>query len=64
MRSVKRARGTGRADLAGAAAEIRKPVALQEGGAMDRTWPFVVPGVIVVLVGLGWMLRGFNILGG
>ncbi|MFE5408138.1 hypothetical protein [Microbacterium sp. NPDC056569] len=27
-------------------------------------WPFLVPGVILVLVGLVWTLQGFNVLGG
>lgn len=31
---------------------------------MKRMWPFLVPGVIMVLVGLVWMLQGLNVLGG
>ncbi|MFH8252394.1 hypothetical protein ACH3VR_18655 [Microbacterium sp. B2969] len=31
---------------------------------MKRSWPFVVPGVILVLVGLVWFLQGIDVLGG
>ncbi|WP_342002054.1 hypothetical protein MRBLWH7_002706 [Microbacterium sp. LWH7-1.2] len=27
-------------------------------------WPFLVPGVILVAVGLVWTLQGLNVLGG
>ena len=27
-------------------------------------WPFLVPGVILGVVGLIWTLQGFNVLGG
>lgn len=31
---------------------------------MKRSWPFLVPGVILAAVGLLWSLQGFNIVGG
>ncbi|KRC51615.1 hypothetical protein ASE16_00505 [Leifsonia sp. Root227] len=31
---------------------------------MKRSWPFVVPGVILGLVGLVWTLQGLNVLRG
>ncbi|WP_243077191.1 hypothetical protein [Microbacterium sp. SS28] len=31
---------------------------------MKRIWLFVVPGVILVLVGLVWTLQGVGVLGG
>ncbi len=31
---------------------------------MKRIWPFLVPGVILVLLGLVWTLQGFNVIGG
>lgn len=31
---------------------------------MKRIWPFVVPGVILIAVGLVWTLQGLNVLGG
>ena len=31
---------------------------------MKRIWPYVVPGVLLTLVGLVWTLQGFNILSG
>ncbi len=27
-------------------------------------WPFVVPGVLLILVGLVWTLQGLNVIGG
>ena len=33
-------------------------------GIVKRMWPFLVPGVILSLVGLVWTLQGFNVLGG
>jgi hypothetical protein len=27
-------------------------------------WPFLVPGVLLALVGLVWTLQGLNVLGG
>ena len=32
--------------------------------AVKRIWPYLVPGVILVLLGLVWTLQGFNVLGG
>ena len=29
-----------------------------------KLWPFVVPGVILIAVGLVWTLQGLNVLGG
>ena len=31
---------------------------------MKRVWPFAVPGVILVAVGLVWPLQGLNVIGG
>ena len=31
---------------------------------MKRSWPFIVPGVILGLVGLVWTLQGLNVLRG
>ena len=31
---------------------------------MRRMWPFLVPGVILAVVGLVWTLQGLNVLGG
>lgn len=31
---------------------------------MKRIWPYVVPGVILALVGIVWTLQGLNVLGG
>ncbi|NEN07731.1 hypothetical protein G3T36_17890 [Diaminobutyricibacter tongyongensis] len=31
---------------------------------MKRSWPFLVPGVILVAAGLVWTLQGFNVLRG
>jgi hypothetical protein len=31
---------------------------------VKRTWPFLVPGVILAAVGLVWTLQGINVLGG
>ena len=31
---------------------------------MKRIWPFLVPGVILIAIGLVWTLQGFNVLGG
>ena len=31
---------------------------------MKRMWPFLVPGVILGLVGAVWTLQGLNVLGG
>jgi hypothetical protein len=31
---------------------------------MKRTWPFLVPGVILAAVGLLWTLQGLNVLRG
>ena len=31
---------------------------------MKRTWPFLVPGVILTGVGLVWTLQGLNVLSG
>ena len=31
---------------------------------MKRIWPFLVPGVLLSLVGLVWTLQGLNILRG
>lgn len=31
---------------------------------MKRIWPYLVPGVLLALVGLIWTLQGFNVLGG
>lgn len=31
---------------------------------MKRIWLFLVPGVILVAVGLVWTLQGLNVLGG
>ncbi|MET0734791.1 MAG: hypothetical protein ABWY55_03995 [Microbacterium sp.] len=31
---------------------------------MKRIWPFLVPGVLLALVGLIWTLQGLNVLGG
>lgn len=31
---------------------------------MKRIWPYLVPGVILSLVGLVWTLQGVNVLGG
>lgn len=31
---------------------------------MKRIWPYLVPGVLLSLVGLVWTLQGFDILGG
>ena len=31
---------------------------------MKRIWPFLVPGVILGLLGLVWTLQGFNVIGG
>ncbi len=31
---------------------------------MKRIWPFLVPGVILSLVGLVWTLQGFDVLRG
>ena len=31
---------------------------------MKRIWPYLVPGVILALVGIVWTLQGFNVLGG
>jgi len=29
---------------------------------MKRSWPFLVPGVILAAAGLVWTLQGFNVL--
>jgi hypothetical protein len=31
---------------------------------VKRIWPFVVPGVLLILVGLVWTLQGLNAIGG
>jgi hypothetical protein len=31
---------------------------------MKRSWPFLVPGVILAAAGLVWTLQGFNVLQG
>jgi len=31
---------------------------------VKRMWPFLVPGVLLSLVGLIWTLQGFNVLPG
>lgn len=31
---------------------------------MKRIWPFLVPGVLLALIGAVWTLQGFNVLGG
>ncbi|GAB3586572.1 hypothetical protein GCM10027406_36910 [Leifsonia lichenia] len=31
---------------------------------MKRSWPFIVPGVVLGLVGLVWTLQGLNVLRG
>ena len=31
---------------------------------MNRIWQYLVPGVILVCVGLVWTLQGLNVLGG
>jgi hypothetical protein len=31
---------------------------------MKRSWPFVVPGVILAAIGLVWTLQGFDVIGG
>ena len=31
---------------------------------MKRIWPYLVPGVILALVGIVWTLQGLNVLGG
>lgn len=31
---------------------------------MNRIWPFVVGGVVLIAVGLVWTLQGLNVLGG
>ena len=31
---------------------------------MKRIWPYLVPGVILALIGIIWTLQGFNVLGG
>lgn len=31
---------------------------------MKRSWPYLVPGVILAAVGLLWTLQGFNVIGG
>lgn len=31
---------------------------------MKRIWPWLVPGVILALIGILWTLQGFNVLGG
>ena len=31
---------------------------------MKRTWPFLVPGVLLALVGLVWTLQGLDVLRG
>jgi len=31
---------------------------------MKRIWPYLVPGVILVLIGAVWTLQGLNVLGG
>ena len=32
--------------------------------AVKRIWPYLVPGVILIAIGLVWTLQGFNVLGG
>ena len=32
--------------------------------AMKRSWPFLVPGVILSLAGLVWTLQGLNVVRG
>jgi hypothetical protein len=31
---------------------------------MKRIWPYLVPGVILALIGALWTLQGLNVLGG
>lgn len=31
---------------------------------MKRFWPFLIPGVILIGIGLVWTLQGINVLGG
>ena len=31
---------------------------------MKRSWPFLVPGIILAAVGLVWTLQGTDVLGG
>jgi xanthine/uracil permease len=31
---------------------------------MKRIWPYLVPGVILALLGIVWTLQGLNVLGG
>jgi hypothetical protein len=31
---------------------------------VKRIWPFVVPGAILVVVGIVWTLQGIGVLGG
>lgn len=35
-----------------------------QGRTAKRMWPLVVPGVILVAVGLVWTLQGLDVLGG
>jgi len=31
---------------------------------VKRMWPFLVPGILLSVVGLVWTLQGLNVLGG
>ncbi|MDF2555664.1 MAG: hypothetical protein K0R60_1559 [Microbacterium sp.] len=31
---------------------------------MKRIWPYLVPGVLLIAIGLIWTLQGFGVLGG